>query len=585
MLRTLPCTPATPWRAQTLVAWTLPATFLLTGCGREADSHPIGRDLADLAQQVQATLPASRQLFLGDRRRVDRSCVRQIRAGSLQNGASPPRIKIRNGGCASFYLLPKASDPLRHFEALQSTLRSQVSQRLQRCRAGTKQATAMAARARDLRATLERLEVVPEALQSLRIPPKAKEPSRPAACLRALVTALRNGKLATAKTWGRELEGACFQLADLHRWLQLLDENLLTALDFQARCREHFVATAASSTRGDPYLPGSNLGRFAAGSLVLYGERNLYEVERQAEGLFGLDTKEPVDHFRQVTVPAAYHLPPRLRPAFLHVRGKLRPSSRAAFDRTAESPYDRSFLHGTLFRLRAAGALDDAVSALQRLEQHRATPTPSEVLDVLSHRGGVLFCGLEWGDRFDGRLTAISNGLRGDETARLAAASQFTANQFDPRQYRGGTTTLRAALDTRTFDCIRGTDMVGAIYRNTGGTRFVELRICRIRPPSHTIAGVLLSDRRVLATDGLEQHDRRMQTWPDAFFQEANDYCVEVYGRGLVSGVWLGGYIVQGPHAGTRFDAAIPYLPGAGTASVRRVFHGPFPGRRRMQPR
>ena len=86
--------------------------------------------------------------------------------------------------------------------------------------------------------------------------------------------------------------------------------------------------------------------------------------------------------------------------------------------------------------------------------------------------------------------------------------------------------------------------------------------------------------RRVTTVDGLFKPGQRESTWPEEFFtSRSSTYAVELNGRGIDNYVWLEGYIVRGPNAGTLMRAAVPYLPGRGQASVEKVFPRPRSGR------
>jgi hypothetical protein len=57
----------------------------------------------------------------------------------------------------------------------------------------------------------------------------------------------------------------------------------------------------------------------------------------------------------------------------------------------------------------------------------------------------------------------------------LMDACQWTNHFYDPANY-GVTFTLRDALEQKKLDCVRATDMIGAIFRNAGRTRFGNVR-------------------------------------------------------------------------------------------------------------
>lgn len=469
-----------------------------------------------------------------------------------------------------------AKNPLADYERCQNTLRGWLENRLHRSQRTSAPIFELSSLTKQLALEVASWSGLSRGLPSIATADPAG--SRPAYCLSELNKAFRSADLQAAKTWSAELAAACFHLADLHRWLELLDANMLAALDFQAKCRGLFTGTAKHYEK-ETYDSGSSLGRYPGGSLILYGERNYYEIERQAENLFGFSRENPVSRTVATDLPAAYWMPPSLRESFRLLRDALAARHQPAWDRAASSPYERSCLENMLFRLSTSGALDAAATALRRMGRQRRQATSSDLLDVIFYRGGGFFCGLEWADRFEPRLMDATRRMTGDRQNLLASAYAFTNAKFDVKNYVGGTLTLRSALDTGAFDCIRATDMIGAIYRNAGGTGFCELRECR-GGPSHTVAGIEMNagnGYRVFSVDGLLANHRGTRTWPDSYFRSAREYCVEVYRRGLDTSLWAGGYIVCGPHAGTRIDAAIPYLPGREKGGAQLVYRGPYP--------
>lgn len=549
----------------------------MVACGGAGTEPPSARLLASIARGLGANLAASRKLFLGDRRPGEASCIESVPAGSLVDRRSVPRrVKIKAGGCATFMVIARGRSPIEDYDLDQRKLRGWLQNRLRRCSRASAPVFELSSNASRLAAEIAAWAVVPPGFHE--IGTDAPSGSRPALCLVKLNEALRSADLDAAKSWSAELAAACFHVADLHRWLELLDTNMLMALEFQSKCRGLFAGTA-KQYRNTTYDMQSSLGRYPAGSLILHGERNYYEVERQAENIFGLCGEIAISREDRADAPAAYAMPPELRPAFRRLRASLSPHNQQVWDRAAGAPYERSYLENILFRMRAANALDAVAAALHRLDRRRPKATSAELLDVVFYRAGGFFSGLEWADRFDPRLTHAARRLTGDDQRLLVGAWKFTHARFDKKGYLGGTLTLRSALDTGSFDCIRATDMIGAIYRNAGGTGFCELRECR-GGPSHTVAGILCGSgngHTVFSVDGLLPNHRGTRTWPNSYFRSTREYCVEVYCRGLDTSLWSGGYIVCGPHAGTRMQAAIPYLPGRETATEQKVFGGPYP--------
>ncbi|MCB9918836.1 MAG: hypothetical protein H6832_10585 [Planctomycetes bacterium] len=384
-------------------------------------------------------------------------------------------------------------------------------------------------------------------------------------CLRALIDDLAAKRMADARQRVESLGIHVERLADLVRWLAFLDRNLLEALEFAARCREQFVA-ADTYYRRQGYDTGSDYGRFPSGSALVHGEANYYEIERQAEGIFRV--LEPSARANEgVSLdgdpPALRHVLPTLWGAFRELRIGVPAVVLVALDDAASAPYARTRLTSVLFRGQSAGVLPPMRDALLALARRRVRVGVREVFDVLTLRAGGYSCGFEWGDRFDPRILAFAKGVNGDADSMFMAAYRLAHANYDSSRYVGGTHTLRSALGSKAFDCIRATDLLEAIYRQAGGTGSVEVRECR-GGPSHTVAGHIVlraGGWTVAVADALRPRHEGSTSWPDGYATSETAYAVEIYEPGLDTAIWSAGYVVCGPASGTRIDAALPFVP------------------------
>jgi len=92
----------------------------------------------------------------------------------------------------------------------------------------------------------------------------------------------------------------------------------------------------------------------------------------------------------------------------------------------------------------------------------------------------------------------------------------------------------------------------------------------------------------IATADGLGPPQASARFWPDAFFggwqwpewwrgPQYDMYTAELYARGLDNYVWVEGYVIRGPNAGTLVRASVPYLPNRAPAATVRVFQPPVP--------
>jgi hypothetical protein len=179
----------------------------------------------------------------------------------------------------------------------------------------------------------------------------------PSYCMAALDRAVAAKDLPALKHWSGELAAAAFSLDDLHRWLDFLVENHLTALEFQQRCETLF---RKANDLHEKYDPSGTLSQFPAGVLGLNGKGNYYEVEHQAERLFSMpaDRATELATDEQLT-PGAVWGSPAVREAFVKLEAVLSPGNRKTWELAARTPYEHSYLINMLFRADHVESDDD----------------------------------------------------------------------------------------------------------------------------------------------------------------------------------------------------------------------------------
>jgi hypothetical protein len=242
-----------------------------------------------------------------------------------------------------------------------------------------------------------------------------------------------------------------------------------------------------------------------------------------------------------------------------------------------------------LFRATHADTADDLCTVLKKFDALFPHAKEQELLSVLMYRGHS-FAGLEWGDRFQPELLKAADGIKADESNLQAMEDACCwTNKFyrAPAEY-GITLTLRDALESKRLDCVRATDMIGAIFRNAGRIGFGNVRWCS-ETCGHSVAAYSHTDGekiRFQLFDGLNP-STEPEFWPECYFHghawppgledNAPPYAAELYIRGLDSYIWVQGYIIRGPNAGWLTKASIPYSMRLQQASNTKVFDGPYP--------
>jgi hypothetical protein len=546
--------------------------------------------LTRLTAEIEPVLAESRRILLGQRPAGDPTCITQrlednrvLLQGSPDGGAG---LRI-----IAFYA-DSPNAPLALYSWSQEKLRPFLQAERKANASALARSEELTAAARELASEIHQ---APHALAGSDTNGRVTSAAWPAECLRRLRAAVAADDASSVEAWADELTAATFALADLHRWLNVVLDSHLTSLDFQARCQTAFAYadSIGGGTRAtqESSLPG-------AGLMIAWGE-NYLEVEHQAEGLFErVDTAATGVASRDVSsAPSARWMPPEVRQVFLWLRSRLSPAVQAVWDQAASSPLDRSYLANMLFRAMSARSLEQMALALQRFEQSHPVVTQAELMDVLFYRSGFNSSGFHWADRYDHRLLNAAGSITGDQEGVARRAHGLTNSLLKGwENYDGGTTTLTQSLDAGKLDCVRGTDMIGALYRDAGHGEYCVVRL-RCASVGHSVGAVPIDrdgTRHLLILDSLNPCPPS-ETWPSAYFKDITWpdgyrdkrgplFSAELYARGLDGYLFAEGYVVQGEHAGQLVRAALPYLPGCEKAGTAKIFNGPYPTARAATP-
>ncbi len=546
--------------------------------------------LARVASLTASSMRASRPVLLGSRDPKGPSCVTIVRAGDL-HGERPNMMGDYNGGpgttMATLYGVDRASCNSAQSDLAwhQSRLKTWLENERAINRPAGEIAHQFAERSQEFFDQVNTWSEIPAGVAPIGF---SQRDNWAAYCMAELDQAVGKRDLAGVKQWAGELAEAAFSLDDLHRWLEFLCENHLRALAFQQQCESLFTEYDA---QGLKYEPEKTVSAFPAGLLSLNGWGNYFEVERQGERLFSMppDRSEEVATNAHLTAGSLW-VTPGVRACFVKLQGALTGDNQKIWEQAAHTPYEHSYLINMLFHAWNADVADDMFAVLKKFDAAHPHATMGEMLGVLMYRGDA-FAGMEWADRFQPNLRQAADSIpanESDEDAFLMAA-RWT-NQF----YRSGaqyaaTYTLHDALEQKKLDCVRATDMIGAIYRNAGRPKFGNVRICA-GTYAHSVAAFL--DRtdddksRTQLADGLDPK-QQPQLWPQCYFSgqawpkglenPAKPYSAELYVRGLDNYIWVEGYIIRGPNAGTYITSRVPYSTHRLQETTQKLFAGPYP--------
>jgi hypothetical protein len=242
-----------------------------------------------------------------------------------------------------------------------------------------------------------------------------------------------------------------------------------------------------------------------------------------------------------------------------------------------------------LYRAWQTDTANELCQSLARYDANNPKAKMQELMSALMYRGHS-FAGLEWADRYTPQLMDAASQIQGSDADALMQACAWTSNFYKAHTDYGVTLTLRDALASKRLDCVRATDMIGALFRNAGHGRFGHVRWCA-ENGGHSVAaymGRTPNDQpNILLADGLAPPPKQPEVWPSAYFHghewppgfddKKPPYAMELYGRGIDGYIWVEGYIVRGPNAGLLTQAGIPYSTHRKEPSNRKVFEGPYP--------
>ncbi len=531
----------------------------------------------------------SRPVLLGSRDPRGSSCVTVIRSGDI-HGTVPIQAGDPDGGpgtrLATLYYVDRLNckTAVQDFAWHQGRLKVYLENQVALNRSAADLAHQLAERARQFHTAAAAWTAWPDGLVPVGF---SSDTDWPGYCLTELDRAVTRKELGAVQRWAGELASATFSLDDLHRWLGFLLENYLTALEFQGRCQTLFELVDARQMH---YEPQTTISQLPAGILCSNGTGNYYEIERQAERLFSVppDRVDELLHNEHLT-PGSLWVLPRLRTCFVKLQDALSSQNRQTWEKAAQTPYEHAYLMNMLFRAMSTDTTDELHDALKKFDAIHPRATVGELMGALMYRGHS-FAGLAWDDRYQPQLLGAAGGIGVAETDVQAflAACRWTHDFYQSPENYGPTLTLHDALQQKKLDCVRATDMIGAVFRDAGRNRFGHVRWCA-ETTAHSVAaylGVENGKTKTLLADGLMPAGQ-LEVWPECYFHahawppglenNPSPYAVELYVRGLDSYVWAEGYIARGPNAGRLTTAAIPYSLHRLQKATRKVFEGPYP--------
>ncbi len=565
-----------------------------TGAAANADGDSAAQadaaapTVARLETVVAAALKRSRLDLLGSRDPNLNSCVTPVLSGQLTDKL-PSTLGDYDGGPGTKLAVMLALDrqvcarPMQDFEYHQGRLRRYLENAL----ASNADSLQLAETAeRTARAMADRLAAAKSFPSDLAPSHFADRTTWPDYCLASLDAAIAARDLPGARRWADELSGATFSLADLHRWLAFLTHNYLDSLDFQAMCKTVFEG---AESNGEPYDRNSTLSQLPAGLMTLHGGSNFYEVEHRAERLFSMPADRLATLGETSDAPGPRCLPPVERTVYRRVWEALSPANRRSLDAAAQSPFDHTYVTNMLDRADKSSTVDQLVQCMREFNARNDHADPGELLGMLMYRGHS-FAAIEWSDRFLPQLmTAAKTFAPQTDEQALVSAAQWTNDFYRQPATYGVTFSLRDALAEKRLDCVRATDMIGALFRDSGHARFGHIR-WTCETGGHSVAAAFIptpeGGHKTLIMDGLNP-TRQPEIWPDAYFHGhvwpagmekfPTPYAAELYVRGLDNYVWAEGYILRGPNAGNLMKAKVPYLKDRATPETVKVFEGPYP--------
>ena len=522
--------------------------------------------LTQIIDRMDGVMQAGRQTLLGKRSIGGPTCVTQQLEGDRvilmghPDGGPGLRIIHFSGDCPQ--------TPLAAYEWSQGPLRSFLEAQLAANNAVRDDVEELAALTEEL---AEQIRTGDRPLSASLPQMRVASLAWPAQCLGKLRDAVAGDDADGESIWAEELASAAFGLADLHRWFDLLLRSHLTSLDFQSLCRFAFEwadpNTVAVKEKWESNLP--------AASLMIAWGHNYLEVERQAEDIFGagavmtsLALYHDLSH-----CPAARWMPPAQRGAFLWLRSCLSPDKQGLWDKAASAPFTRSYLVNILFRAAKSQATDSLGLVLERLDRLHPVVTVDELMDALFYRAGLYSSGVEWSDRYDPRLLTAGGqimGPRRDVVQKAHTLAGAVLNGWE--NYGGGIPTLRQSLDVRKLDCIRGTDLIGALYRNAGQGEYFVVRLS-CGASGHTVGAMPIdrNGRRYMQIVDSISPDIYDVEWPSAYFDgivwpqgypgpQGPLFSAELCVRGLDGYMFAEGYVARGPNAGRLFRAPLDHI-------------------------
>lgn len=359
------------------------------------------------------------------------------------------------------------------------------------------------------------------------------------------------------ETPSQELYWEVRRIQDLYRWmifeLEVLEKNL--------EILQTFV---------EKHLKGiwrKGIIAYPGGNGILTRSRDFAEIQRQLQDQMLIEDTEKILLHQKISGVEGYGvlLPQR---AFFYRLMEHFKGSRVEdwFRESLKKSYDLSYINHLLWRYREDHQENQMIRVLENYIKRSESTTRIGMLEVLFYRAGAFQTSHHSSDRFIEEIWSYSQKLDLQETRQnlYLQAAQMTQTITRPMRY-GTSNTLRFAFDQQTVDCLRSSNICGAILANAGVDQVYPIFLSH-GGGTHALTCILEKDQFWAIDTGAGQTDifsfpRRTPSREtptnnpsETFFMEENYY------RGLAA--WVNWKIFLS-YAPQLVEIEIPYLENA----------------------
>ena len=282
-------------------------------------------------------------------------------------------------------------------------------------------------------------------------------------------SATAGDKKATEK-WAIETYGACFRLHDTLLWIDIITEweaDLVTVFKGFKPCFKFTNDYLAKNDRGLSWknfmfgrCPGANTIMTLINHDALMTEyllTDFFVISKLEKEI--LEKETPNQQIAPVIISC--------RDVFGKIEKSLPKKTQLVFSKIPCIPFESSALNSNLWRYKEEKQVDNLINSLKRYSSNYKVSTINGLMEVLSIAQGAWNSSASAEDRYRPEIIDAAKVVKGTPEEAILTAHQ-QGRKYYVNGYRGSILNLHDAIKAKQYDCIRGSQLIAAIFANSG---------------------------------------------------------------------------------------------------------------------